>query len=488
MATQVTRSLKEINAEVVKLNGNIKSVTNQNKQLDRSLKLDPSSTVLLAQKTENLQKQVSLATQKVKALKDAQLQMQIQVQNGQATQEEYKKLTIEVAKAEAQVKSFSAQVRQANNQSLTNIQNSLKGVSRAATVALGALVALGANYAKTGDEISNASKKYNISSEQYQRGAFLFDRTTGNADSYARALQDVQKQMSALARGSTKAVSAFEAIGISVEELSGKDASTVLDLIRERLGAIVDEDDRLTLANALLTSSGYDVAQMAALSAEEIAELNAQLEQNGIMSQEQVENAAALKDKWDDFKASLPSVILELSDSLIPAFEALIEIARAVLPIIVFITSVFTSMPAPLQKIVVILLILLVALPKLIAIFKALNVVMGILRVAAMTNPFILIAAAVALLILLLVQLANALGGIFGKSYSLDVDTSSLGVDMTSLSQQAGASSQSSTGSVSNNTTNYYDYSTTSVEAHTDADIDDIAAQLSTKIKVGGGK
>ena len=68
MATQVTRSLKEINAEVVKLDNNIKSVTHENRALDKSLRLDPSSTTLLTQKTANLKTQLTLATQKVTAL------------------------------------------------------------------------------------------------------------------------------------------------------------------------------------------------------------------------------------------------------------------------------------------------------------------------------------------------------------------------------------------------------------------------------------
>lgn len=487
MATEVARSLKEINAEVVKLDGNVKGLTTQNKALDKSLRLDPSSTVLLTQKTENLKTQLSLATQKVQALKDAQIQMRIQVQNGKSSEEEFKKLTIEVAKAEAQVKSFTAEVQKSNNQKLTNLQNSVSGVSNAATVALASIAALGYKYAETGDKVSIATAKYKIGAEAFQQGAFKFDRTTGNADGYAQALENVQKQMSAVAKGSTKAITAFEAVGISMAEMEGKSSSEVLDLILGKLGAIADEDERLTLANALLSTAGYDVAQVAGLTAEEIQALNEKLAENGILTQEEADKAAALKDKWEDFQSQMQAVMMDLGESLLPLLESLIEIASILIPIIAGVASVFGSMPKPLQFIVAILLVLLMALPKLIAIIKAVNAVMLVLSANPMSLKIMLICAAVALLIMLLFKLANLIGGIFGKSYELDMDTSSLGVDIAGLTGDATTPGKG-VDDTTNTTTNYYDYSTTNVEAHTDADIDDIAEQLSTKIKVGGGK
>lgn len=485
MATEVTRSLKEINAEVVKLDNNIKSVTNENRALDKSLKLDPSSTTLLTQKTANLKTQLTLATQKVTALKQAQAQMRAEVARGNATEEEFKKISIEVAKAEAQVKSFTAQVQKANNQKLTNLQNSLGGASKAAGVALAAIGSLGYKFAETGDEISKASERYKISAEDFQRGAFVFDRTSGNADGYAAALENVQKQMSAVAKGSTKAITAFEAVGISMDELTGKSTGEVLDLIIEKLGAIADEDERLTLANALLTTAGYEVAQVSELTAEEIAALNAQLEENGIITQEQADKAAELKDSWENFQAQLQLVMMDLGESLLPLFRALIDIVSVFIPVISTVASIFNSMPQGMQTIVAIILVLLLILPKLIGLIKLIKTVTLALNAVSATNPFILIAMAVALLIILLIQLANWLGKIFGKKYTLDTDTSSLGVDLSDYSAVASGAT-GGTENTANNTTNYYDYSTTNVEAHTDADIDDIAEQLSTKIKVGG--
>lgn len=484
MSVVISRDIKAIDVEIKNLDKSIKSATASNKALDKSLKLDPKNTVLLAQKTENLKKQIELTTEKIKKLKDAQALVDRTIANGKG-EEEYKRLSVEIAKAEAQMKSFAAQAHKAGTQKLTDLQNGLKTVGRIAGAALLAIIALGKAYTDTGDEIAKATERYNTSAEDFQKNKFVFDRTTGNENAYAQALENVQTQLSAAAKGSAKAVTAFKAVGISLDELQGLGAADALNLIVERLSEIEDYDQRVTIANELLTSTGTEVAQVAELTASELANLNAQCEENGIISQESAESAAALKDKWEDFQSKLKSVGMELGDALIPVFEALTEVAKALLPVIKFLTDIFTSMPKEVQTIIVVVLIVLMILPKLIAIFKALRMVILALNIASSANPFMMIAKIIVIVIGLVILLATSLSKTFNKKYTLDVDTSSLN---NQLSEYTGkVQGQPDTGTQTNNSTNtYYDYSTVNVEAHTDADIDTIAEQLSTKIKVGG--
>ena len=69
MAIEVTRSLKEIREQVVELDKDIKNLSRENRNLDKSLKLDPSSTVLLGEKTKNLKEQLALSVEKVDELR-----------------------------------------------------------------------------------------------------------------------------------------------------------------------------------------------------------------------------------------------------------------------------------------------------------------------------------------------------------------------------------------------------------------------------------
>jgi hypothetical protein len=518
MATEVTRSLKEIREQVVALDKDVKALSRENRNLDRSLKLDPTSTVLLSEKTKNLQEQVTLSTKKVQELRKAQVEMQRDVASGKVAAEEYEKLRIEIAKAEAQSKSFGARLEDINKKRFDKITGGLKAVSKAATLALTSLVAFGVAYAKTGDEIQDASERYRISAEEYQRGAFIFDRATGDPESYKRSLETVTSSLANLAKGTSKAVADFALLGLSWDDLKGKSPAEALEMINERLSQIEDADERAEKATIILGNSGVYLAQVAGLSADELLRLNEELEKNGILSADEAMSAAGLQDQFDNFTMSLKKATAELGVALLPLLETLIEIASIVVPIISSVASAFQSMSEPLQRVMAYILIGLIVLPKVIAIVTAVktaiigiktalvgtNVAMLATNKAAWTlstNPIaikiLLIAAAVAALIILLVKLANWLSELFGgKKYEADVGLNFDNMNMAGVGGNIatgaglGTNVQNSTAIQNAGTTvsNYYDYSTMNNTITKEADIDDIAEQLSTKIKVGGAR
>lgn len=229
-------------------------------------------------------------------------------------------------------------------------------------------------------------------------------------------------------------------------------------------------------------------------------------------------SAAGLQDQFDNFTMSLKKATAELGVALLPLLETLIEIASIVVPIISSVASAFQSMSEPLQRVMAYILIGLIVLPKVIAIVTAVktaiigiktalvgtNVAMLATNKAAWTlstNPIaikiLLIAAAVAALIILLVKLANWLSELFGgKKYEADVGLNFDNMNMAGVGGNIatgaglGTNVQNSTAIQNAGTTvsNYYDYSTMNNTITKDADIDDIAEQLSTKIKVGGAR
>lgn len=515
MAIEVTRSLKEIREQVVELDKDIKSLSRENRNLDKSLKLDPSSTVLLGEKTKNLKEQLALSVEKVDELRKAEKKLKQEIESGKAPAEEYEKLAIEIAKAEAQTKSFAKQLDDINKKKLDKIQNSLKAISRVATYALTTLVGFGIAYAKTGDEIQDASERYRISAEEYQKGAFIFDRATGDADAYKKSLETVTTTLASLAKGSSKAVANFAQLGLSWEDLQGKSPAEALEIIKSRLLLIEDASERAEKATILLGNTGVYLAQVAGLSREEIISLNEELEKNGILSSEEAKQAAELQDQFDNFTMSLKKTTAELGMALLPMLETLIQIASIVTPVISGVASVFRSMSEPMQSIVAFILIGLIALPRIIAIATAVKTAIIAIRAALIgtnaamlgtnaaawllgSNPIalkiLLIAAAVAALILLLVKLANWLSEIFGgKKYEADVGLNfgdigdmNVGGKLVSGTNEVYNVENSNVQNAGSNVTNYYDYSTMNNTITKDADIDDIAEQLSTKIKVGG--
>ena len=72
MATEIGRSLEEIDQKVKGLNKTLRASTDETKELDKALKLDPKSAETVERKMQTLQTAVGTATQKVALLKQKQ--------------------------------------------------------------------------------------------------------------------------------------------------------------------------------------------------------------------------------------------------------------------------------------------------------------------------------------------------------------------------------------------------------------------------------
>ena len=71
------------------VNSTIKSTQSQLRDVNRLLKLDPSNAKLLAQKQQLLQKEISETSEKLNALKEADKQAKVQLENGELGQDKY---------------------------------------------------------------------------------------------------------------------------------------------------------------------------------------------------------------------------------------------------------------------------------------------------------------------------------------------------------------------------------------------------------------
>ena len=87
----------------------------------------------------------------------------------------------------------------------------------------------------------------------------------------------------------------------------------------------------------------------------------------------------------------------------------------------------------------------------------------------------------------ILMAISVLLNAIFGQSYELDVDTSSVDGLMEQARSDADYSLSGSSNSSNSNVT-YNDYSTTNVEVNQDVDLDEVIDGLNTKVIQLGGK
>lgn len=479
---EISRNLAAINEQITSINASLKTATTTTNSLAKSLRLNPKNVQLAATYSDSLAKKVELARQKVDLLKQKQQEM-ARSNPTATTTKEYEKLTTQIVQAESEVRVLNRRIAETNNTKLSNLQSGLSGISRACKVILTSVIAIGVAFAATGDEIDKNSKKFGLSAEEYQKWANVFDRATGSSTSYITALKSMTSLMGQVEKGTGKMLVGLELLGVSLDEFKGKGPQELLEFILNLLQGIDDEDERLAAAASIFGTYGADLSTVAALTTSEIAELNEELARAGIITSEQAEKAAALKDAFDDLKNTFKAAMVEVGESLIPVFKSLISILKAFVPILYAVAS-FLNLIGPYGQLILITLIAIVAiLPTVAGLIKAVNIVTATLNVTvgALLVKLLIIAGVI-------IAIGLLLTAIFGKSYSLDIDTSSADHLLEGTDRALyGSSAEPGRGGTINNVT-YNDYSTTNVTAETEVELDDIIDGLNSKVIQVGGK
>ena len=343
--TQVTRNLSEIDAELKKINSTLRSAASDSRALDKALRLNPSSLQLARTRTAAMRNELELTRQKLDALRKKQREYDDAVAKGlPVDQQKYQKLKNEIALTEAQVESLTRETKKANGASLDSLKSGFSGLAKAATACIAAVAALSVAFAKEGDEIDKTSKKLGVSAETYQRWAYIFEMEADSASNYASAMKSVQSLLGQVAKESPKAERALALIGLTMDDLKGKGAQEALQTIMRALSGISDEEARLTAANVLLGESGANVAQIAMLTSDELAELNKGFEQNGYLSDEQVAKAAEVADAFTEVKQTYKAVVAEIGAALAPALKSIAQIAKSLAPIVTALANAFAGL------------------------------------------------------------------------------------------------------------------------------------------------
>lgn len=101
------------------------------REVNKQLKFDPSSTVLLQQKQTLLAKEISTTKEKLATLKEAEKQAEEQFNNGEIGEEKFRALQREVEKTESQLKGLEKQAQKAGSVLGTQLQHAGKKISDA---------------------------------------------------------------------------------------------------------------------------------------------------------------------------------------------------------------------------------------------------------------------------------------------------------------------------------------------------------------------
>lgn len=271
-----------INDALRKVSSSIAATGRELRDIDKLLKLDPTNTVLLAQKHETLQRQIANTKDKLETLKKAEEDLKRQMENG-GTEEQQRQLaalqreivscekdldkyTDQLEETERETRDVSSETKNMAKSEETAAQATEK-VSQGFTVMKGALANLAAQGIQkaasalkdfAGDMINTAAE-VKAANSQYEQ---TFGDLQGQATAVIDTIADKTGILATRLRGSASAVYAFA-------RSSGADTSEAMALMEEALMAAADsaayydrslEDSTETLQSFLKGNYANDAA------------------------------------------------------------------------------------------------------------------------------------------------------------------------------------------------------------------------------------
>ena len=335
--TKLQDALKGVNKTIYNCNSELK-------QLNQALKLDPKNTELLAQKQDVLKKNIEATTSKLNDLKTAQKQMGDYNSLTEEQKENYRALSVEITKTEANLKGLNNELKETKNVKLEHLKEGFEkfasAAKKAAEVAAASIAAIGAaavatakkiwNLAKEtaqyGDTIEKNSQKVGLSMKSYQQWDYAMNLAGTSMQDCTNGLKTLTNTFDDANNGSKSAQEKFKRLGISLDDLKGKSREEVFGETVKALQNISDETTKAALANDMFGKSGQNLLPLFNQTNEETEKLLQEAEKYGmVMSDDAVKASADFQDSLTKLKGTLNGVKNSMMGDFLPSLTLVMD-------------------------------------------------------------------------------------------------------------------------------------------------------------------
>lgn len=470
---KITRTLQSINDEIKSVNSNFKSAQNAANNFAKSLKIDPHNPALLKSYYASIKDEIAACTKKIQLMKEKQDLMVSKNGEGVAkATTQYKELDSKIAATKAKIEELNASLKGSNMLSFSLLQTGLQKVAQTASKIVSTIVNIGQSYAETATAISKSSKMFGVSAEEYQKQAYAWEKVTDDAEAYNTVMNATLGVVSKVSTGNQKVVTDLANVGLTLEDLKGKSSQETLSIITSAISKLGTEAERQAASLALFgNTAGVYVTQMAETSTEAVQGWKNELQESGILTDEQVAKGANLAKTFEKIKMSIKAMVATMGEALVPLFEQFGELIKGVAPILTTIAKGLSAIgPAGVVAVGAFISIMSI-LPTLVATMAAFKYSIG--DIGHATATLALLAAAVGIGAGVT---AKAIMAVNGSKAAL-ADTTNTTYTQTSTNN-------------SKVTNNYYnDSSTQNYNITKDVDADKVIEALNDKyiaFKIGG--
>ena len=299
----LVQSLNDVDKEV-------KSTKQQLRDVEKLLKLDPTNTILLAQKQKLLTQAVEQTSEKLEKLKEAQKEMDAQGIDKNSAQ--YMALQREIISTTQYLDDLESAAARSNatlakvgavadkiSGGAQKVSNATRGISTAATGAITGIAGMAYNAAVMSDDLNTLAKQTGFSTAEIQKMQYAADRIdvsmetiTGGAAKMTRQLIDNEEK--------------FTDLGVATRDTDGAMRSTT-DIFYDTIKALSEMDNETARDTAAMDIFGRSANELAGViddGGAALREYGEEMEALGlVISQETLDDLNAVNDEIDQIKA-----------------------------------------------------------------------------------------------------------------------------------------------------------------------------------------
>lgn len=329
---------------ILKARKSAKDLSGELRGVESLLKLDPTNTVLLAQKQDILAESIAGAKDKLKMLIAAQESMSKQLADGKISPEQYRDFEREIESTRQQLTRLEA-AASGTDDAVADVGDAARDAGEKAekasggwSVLKGALADLAASAIKTaasaisdtaqemitgaaeyGDTIDKMSQKMGMSSDAYQEWDFVLQHC-------GASIESLKPAMKTLATAAESGSDAFAQLGISQEQIAGMSQEQLFDATIAGLQNVTDETQRTYLAGKLLGRGATELGPLLNTSADDVADMRAQVHDlGGVMGSDAVKAAAAYQDSLQNMQYAFSGLKNNISGELLPTLTLIMD-------------------------------------------------------------------------------------------------------------------------------------------------------------------
>lgn len=169
------------------------------------------------------------------------------------------------------------------------------------------------------DNIDKMSQKMNMSAEAYQEWDFVMQHS-------GTTIESMQASIKTLSNAAQTNSEAFEALGISQEDIASMSGEELFSATITALQGVGDETERTYLAGQLLGRGATELGALLNTSAEETEAMKQQAhELGGVLSDDAVKSGAQFQDSLQNMQTAMTGVKNGMLSQFLPAFSTTMD-------------------------------------------------------------------------------------------------------------------------------------------------------------------